>query len=174
VSPYGVTKLDAENMCCLYNSNYGVPVACLRYFTVYGPRQRPDMAFHRFIRASLTGDRVEIYGNGEQTRDFTFIDDIVTANIAAMEYDGDARVFNIGGGSRVTLNTVLDMIGAHVTGPLDVRYCETQRGDVTHTYADCTLAEQELGYAPTVGLEEGIGREVEWVSSIYRRIGLGG
>jgi len=170
VSPYGVTKLDAENMCCLYNANYNVPVACLRYFTVYGPRQRPVMAFHRFSRAGLAGDPINIYGNGEQTRDFTFVEDIVAANIAAMKYDGQERVFNIGGGSRVTVNSVLDIIGGFLPGRLDVRYTETQLGDVTHTYADCTLANKELGYSPRVGLEEGIGREVEWIKSIYPRI----
>lgn len=170
VSPYGVTKLDGENLCLLYQRNHGLPVACLRYFTVYGPRQRPDMAFHRFIRAALGGGAIKIYGNGAQTRDFTYIDDIVDANMVAMEYGGDESVFNVGGGSRVTVNQVLDLL-AGVTGrELDVRFTDRQRGDVTHTYADVSLARRELGYAPQVALERGIENEIEWVDAIYRRL----
>jgi UDP-glucose 4-epimerase len=170
-SPYGVTKLDGENMCLLYERNYGVPVVCLRYFTVYGPRQRPDMAFHRFIRAGLAQGPIDVYGNGAQTRDFTFVGDIVDANIAAMGYGGGERVFNIGGGSRVSINHVLDIMGRLIGRGLDVRYRDRQYGDVTHTFADIALAAGELGYAPTVGLEEGIEREIEWVESTYKILG---
>lgn len=171
VSPYGVTKLDAENLCLLYQRNHGLAVVCLRYFTVYGPRQRPDMAFHRFIRAALDGGRIDVYGNGAQTRDFTYVDDVVDANLAAMSYRGGESVFNVGGGSRVAINEVLDLI-AGVTGHgLDVRFSERQRGDVTHTYADAGLAAQELGVTPKTPLETGIEREVEWVDAIYRRLG---
>jgi len=170
VSPYGVTKLDGENLCVLYGRSYGLPVVCLRYFTVYGPRQRPDMAFHRFIRAGLHSEAIEVYGNGEQTRDFTYVDDIVAANVAAMEYSGGHNVFNVGGGSRVTINRVLDVIGSHARGDLDVRYLVRQRGDVTHTYADISLAADELGYAPTVSLEDGIAREVDWVRATYEKL----
>jgi nucleoside-diphosphate-sugar epimerase len=166
VSPYGVTKLDAENMC----RNYGLPVLCLRYFTVYGPRQRPDMAFHRFIRAGLSGAPLEVYGNGSQTRDFTFVDDIVGANLAAMEYGGDERVLNVGGGSRVSLSRILDVIGGLINRELDVRYQDRQRGDVTHTFADIALARRELGYAPATELDEGVAREIEWVQSVYDRL----
>jgi nucleoside-diphosphate-sugar epimerase len=170
VSPYGVTKLDGENLCLLYNRNYGLPVVCLRYFTVYGPRQRPDMAFHRFLRAAIEGAPLHVFGSGEQTRDFTFVDDIVEANVAALSYTGDERVFNIGGGSRVTLNRTLDLIAGHAAGELDIRYSATERGDVMHTYADTSLAQRELGYAPRVSVEEGIGREAEWVRDLYRRL----
>jgi UDP-glucose 4-epimerase len=173
LSPYGVTKLAGEALCTLYGANYGLPVVCLRYFTVYGPRQRPDMAFHRFIRAGLRGEPIEVYGSGTQTRDFTFVDDAVAANLAAAEYRGDAAVFNIGGGSRVSVNHVLDVIGGVVGRTLDVRYREAQKGDVTHTYADIALAARELGYAPRVGLEAGIQREVEWVDAALRRLGVG-
>lgn len=166
VSPYGVTKLAGENLCLLYARAYALPVVCLRYFTVYGPRQRPDMAFHRFIRASLNGEPVEVYGNGSQTRDFTYVDDIVDANVAALRYDGDARVFNVGGGSRVSISRVLDLVGEASGRGVDVRYVDRQRGDVTHTYADITLAQRELGYEPRVALEEGIAREVDWLDHI--------
>jgi UDP-glucose 4-epimerase len=153
----------------LYGANHALPVACLRYFTVYGPRQRPDMAFHRFMRAALRGEPLEVYGSGTQTRDFTFIDDAVAANLAAADYEGAETVFNIGGGSRVTLNHVLDLIGRTVGRSLDVRYHETQKGDVMHTFADISLAARELGYTPRVPIETGIEREVEWIGSYYRR-----
>jgi UDP-glucose 4-epimerase len=169
-SPYGVTKLAGEALCLLYAANHAVPVVCLRYFTVYGPRQRPDMAFHKFIRAALEGKPVDVYGSGAQTRDFTFVADAVAANIAALEYTGDTTVFNIGGGSRVTLNHVIDVIANAANRKVDARYTEAHKGDVMHTYADISAAVAELGYQPTVALEEGIEREVEWVGALYRRI----
>lgn len=163
VSPYGVTKLAAEQLVYLYWRNYGVPTASLRYFTVYGPRQRPDMAFHRFIRWALDGQPVQVFGDGEQTRDFTYVSDIVAANIAAGETDVAGKVFNVGGGSQVSVNQVLGMI-AELTGrQIDIRYAATERGDVRHTSADTTLARELLGYAPAVDLFSGLGREVEWM-----------
>ncbi|MCI0451641.1 MAG: NAD-dependent epimerase/dehydratase family protein [Candidatus Latescibacteria bacterium] len=173
LSPYGVTKLAGEALCLLYADNFGVPVVCLRYFTVYGPRQRPDMAFHRFIKAGLEGAHIDVYGSGTQTRDFTFVDDVVAANLAAMEYAGEVPVFNIGGGSRVTLNHVLDVIGRVLNRKLDVRYTETQKGDVMHTFADVSLAARELGYAPKTTLEAGLLHEAEWLESLGRRLGKG-
>lgn len=173
LSPYGVTKLAGEALCLLYAENFGLPVVSLRNFTVYGPRQRPDMAFHRFIRAGLEGAPIEVYGSGTQTRDFTFVADAVAANLAAMDYAGNQTVFNIGGGSRVTLNSVLDRLGTVMNCKLDVRYVEAQKGDVMHTFADVSLAARELGFTPQTGLEEGLLREVEWLESLYRRIGKG-
>ncbi len=170
VSPYGVTKLAGENLCRLYRREAAVPVVCLRYFTVYGPRQRPDMAFHRFIRAALRGEPIEVYGNGTQTRDFTYIDDAVEANVAAASYDGDHVVFNIGGGQRASINRVLDVIGSHPGTTLDVHYRDRQPGDVTHTYADVSRARRELGFSPRVTLEDGIAREVDWVRWLLRRL----
>lgn len=171
VSPYGVTKLAGEALCLLYGENYGLPVVCLRYFTVYGPRQRPDMAFHRFLRAVQAGDPIDVYGSGEQTRDFTFISDAVVANLAAAGYTGQESVFNIGGGSRVSLNAVIDLIGTTLDRTPDVRYREPQKGDVMHTFADISLAARELGYAPKVGIEEGIRREAEWLDARARGVG---
>ncbi|HEU4364554.1 MAG TPA: NAD-dependent epimerase/dehydratase family protein [Candidatus Krumholzibacteria bacterium] len=169
-SPYGVTKLAGESLCLLYGANHGVPVVCLRYFTVYGPRQRPDMAFHKFIRAALDGAPSEVYGSGTQTRDFTYVDDAVAANLAAMDYDGAGTVFNIGGGSRVSLNHVIDVIGQVTGRTVDARYREEQKGDVMHTFADISAADAELGYRPAVALEAGLAREVEWVDAVYRRL----
>ena len=170
-SPYGVTKLAGEALCLLYGENHGLPVACLRYFTVYGPRQRPDMAFHRFIRATLAGEPIDVYGNGTQTRDFTFVSDAVAANLAAADFTGSQTVFNIGGGSRVSLNTVIDLIGRLCQRAPDARYREAEKGDVTHTYADISRASAELGYAPRVAIEEGLQREVEWLDARRRGVG---
>lgn len=166
-SPYGVTKLAAEHLCGLYWQNYGLPTVSLRYFTVYGPRQRPDMAFNRFITAALAGSKITLYGDGEQQRDFTFIDDAVDANVAAMEAEGAAgKVFNIGGGSVTTVNEVLGIIEADVGKPLQVERAEKQKGDVDRTSADTTLARQVLGYKPSVSLADGIARQMEWHKEI--------
>jgi len=168
VSPYGVSKLAAEQLCYLYFVNFGVPTVSLRYFTVYGPRQRPDMGFHKFLRATLEGTPIAVYGDGEQTRDFTFVEDIVSANIAAAERGVPGRVYNIGGGSRVTLNHVLDLIG-RVTGrqPLIAREAE-QKGDMRHTYADTALARAELAFLPTTDLERGLAAEFSWLTGILQ------
>jgi nucleoside-diphosphate-sugar epimerase len=166
VSPYGVTKLAAEQLCTLYYLNYGVPTVSLRYFTVYGPRQRPDMGFHKFLRATLEGKPISVYGDGEQTRDFTFVADAVTATIAAATRGFPGRVYNIGGGSRVSINEVLEMIG-RVAGrrPL-ITADEAQKGDMRHTYADTWLARTDLGFAPSVELEQGLAAEHRWLTEI--------
>ena len=166
VSPYGVSKLAAEQLCYLYFANFGVPAVSLRYFTVYGPRQRPDMGFHKFLRAAIAGEPITVYGDGEQTRDFTFVADIVTATAAAARQGVPGRVYNIGGGSRVSVNQVLEMI-ARVSGrrPL-VTVDPVQKGDMRHTYADTSLAQADLGFAPSVGLEQGLAAEYQWLTEI--------
>jgi len=165
VSPYGVTKLAAEQLCYLYCVNHGVPTASLRYFTVYGPRQRPDMGFHRFIRAAIEGDPITLYGDGEQTRDFTFVRDAVAATVAAGDRGVAGRTYNIGGGSRVSINQVLDIIGRVVGRSLNVRREPAQKGDMRDTFADTSLAKADLGFVPTVSLEEGIAAEYRWLST---------
>jgi nucleoside-diphosphate-sugar epimerase len=169
VSPYGVTKLAAEHLAVLYHRSYGVPTVSLRYFTVYGPRQRPDMAFHKFIRAGLTGEPVTIYGNGRQTRDFTYVSDIVDATVTALERGPAGEVLNVGGGSRVTLNEALDTMESCVGRPLQRRYVERARGDVTDTLADNTKAAAALGFSPAVGLAQGLERECEWLAETISR-----
>jgi len=168
VSPYGVTKLAAEHLCHTYSYNYAIPIISLRYFTVYGPRQRPDMAFHRFMRALLQDDVIEVYGDGSQTRDFTFVADAVEANMLAMKCAEPGKVFNIGGGSRVMLNEVLDTIQEIASRRARVKYLKSQRGDMKHTLADTTRAGKELGYRPRVGLKEGLKAEWDWLSASYR------
>ena len=166
VSPYGVTKLAAEQLCYLYHVNYGVPAVSLRYFTVYGPRQRPDMGFHKFLRATLEERPITVYGDGEQTRDFTFVADAVSATVAAAARGVPGRVYNIGGGSRVSVNQILEMIG-RVSGrrPL-VTADPAQKGDMRHTFADTWLARTDLAFQPTVDLEEGLAAEYRWLAGI--------
>jgi UDP-glucose 4-epimerase len=165
VSPYGVTKLAAEQLCYLYFVNHGVPATSVRYFTVYGPRQRPDMAFNRFIRAAIDGTPITLYSDGEQTRDFTYVADAVAATIAAGQRGVAGRAYNIGGGSRVTVNHVLEIIGRLAGRPLDVRREPPQKGDMRDTFADTTLARRDLGFSPRVSLEEGIEAEYRWLSN---------
>ncbi|NVM20615.1 MAG: GDP-mannose 4,6-dehydratase [Desulfobacterales bacterium] len=165
VSPYGVSKLAAEHLCSLYCKNFGTPTVSLRYFTVYGPRQRPDMAFHRFFRWALEDKPLEIYGDGKQSRDFTHVKDIVEANWLAFRKAAPGEVFNIGGGSRVTLNEVIEIIEEIVGRELKIRYRGVQKGDVRHTMADMTKAEGKLGYRPKVSLENGLRTEYEWIKN---------
>ena len=162
VSPYGVSKLAAEHLCYLYFKNFGVPTVSLRYFTVYGERQRPDMAFHRFMRWGAQGRPIRLYGDGGQSRDFTYVGDIIQSNLLALK-GRPGGVYNIGGGSRVTMNDALAIIERLVGRELDVQRQGVQKGDVRHTAADTTLAREELGYAPSVALEEGLAREMAWL-----------
>ncbi len=162
VSPYGVSKLAAEHLTWLYWKNFGLPTVSLRYFTVYGPRQRPDMAFHRFIRAVIEDQPIVLYGDGEQSRDFTFVDDIVAANIAAAEASVQGTVYNLGGGSRTTVNEVIATVGGLVGREPRVDRRDVQKGDVRHTAADTSAARREIGFAPRVPLQEGLARQVAW------------
>ena len=169
-SPYGVTKLAAEHLCALYHRSYGVASVALRYFSVYGPRQRPDMAFNRFCRAALRREPLTIFGNGEQTRDFTFVADAVAATrAAAAEPAARGRVYNVGGGSRVSVNETLDLISSLVGEPLEVRHLESKRGDVRDTGADTARARQELGFRPSTSLKAGLHAELEWMRDRERR-----
>jgi UDP-glucuronate 4-epimerase len=164
LSPYGVTKLAGEHLGNLYCANHGVPAVSLRYFTVYGPRQRPDMAFQRFLTAARDGTPITMYGDGEQTRDFTFVADIVAANMAAAAQGRPGNVYNIGGGSRVTLNHVLDLI-RNVTGKtIEVRREPEQKGDMRHTYADTSAARRDLDFSPRVTLENGLDQQYRWLT----------
>jgi nucleoside-diphosphate-sugar epimerase len=164
VSPYGVTKLSAEQLCHLYQVNYAVPAVSVRYFTVYGPRQRPDMGFHKFFRAVMRGEPVPQFGDGRQTRDFTFVADAVSATIAAATRGTPGGVYNIGGGSRVELLDVFELIHDITGRPLRIDRIDAQRGDMRDTYADTTRARADLGFAPTVSLEQGLRAQFEWMT----------
>ena len=163
ISPYGATKLAAEHLCHLYCKAFGVPTVALRFFTVYGPRQRPDMFFHIFMRALLRGEEVPLFDDGEQTRDFTYCGDIVDGILSAAAYSGAGEVFNLGGGSEVSLLQAI-AIAEKVSGrQAQLKRLDRQKGDVRHTSARLDQARSKLGYAPKIGLEEGLAAEWEWI-----------
>jgi UDP-glucose 4-epimerase len=165
VSPYGVTKLAAEQLCYLYHVNYRVPAVSLRYFTVYGPRQRPDMGFNRFFRAVLDGKPLVQFGDGLQTRDFTYVADAARATADAAVRGVPGRVYNIGGGSRVSLREVFDLI-ARVSGrKVTIDQQGPQKGDMRDTYADTSRAQADLGFTPSVTLEEGLRSMWQWMEA---------
>lgn len=162
-SPYGLSKLSAEELVRLYARERGVRGVVLRYFTVYGPRQRPEMALSRFIAAAHAGRPVEIFGDGEQVRDMTYVSDAVAATVAALER-GAEGTYNVGGGVRVSVRRMLEAV-REVTGrPVEALYGEAAAGDVRSTWADYRRAERELGYRPRVGLEEGVAAQAEWAA----------
>ena len=168
VSPYGVTKLAAEHLCSLYASNFGVPTVALRYFTVYGPGQRTDMAFTRFVRAAVLDDTITIYGTGEQIRDFTFVDDVVAANIAAASRPVDpGTVLNVAGGSNVSVNETLAIIEGLNGRPLKVQHAEVVKGDVFRTGGDTTRINAVLGWRPEVTIEQGLARHLAWARQTF-------
>ncbi|HEU4850486.1 MAG TPA: NAD-dependent epimerase/dehydratase family protein [Terrimesophilobacter sp.] len=166
LSPYGVTKLAAEHLCSLYAANYGTPTVSLRYFTVYGPRQRPDMAFTRFMRAALTGEEITVYGDGEQVRDFTYVDDVVEANIlAATSAVEPGAVFNISGGGSTSVNAVLESIERLAGARLRIKRLPPAAGDVRRTGGSSELAREALGWMPRVDMEAGISRQWAWLAT---------
>ena len=168
LSPYGVTKLAAEHLCALYQRNFGVPTVSLRYFTVYGPGQRPDMAFHLFCKAILEHQPIRVFGDGYQTRDFTYVSDVVEANIRAASVDAAVgQVFNIAGGSRATMHNIIATLREISGLPITVEFIEKQHGDVRDTFADTTQARRILGYEPLVPLREGLAREFAYITSLY-------
>lgn len=166
-SPYGVTKLAAEHLCVLYAKNFGVPTTSLRYFTVYGPRQRPDMAFTRFLQSALRGDTIGVYGDGEQVRDFTYVADIVDANVRAATSDvPDGSVFNVAGGSSVTVNQVLEIVEKLTGAPLKVERSAAVDGDVRITGGSTEAFVAATGWHSTVTVEEGLERHLAWARDL--------
>lgn len=168
VSPYGVSKLAAENLAYLYYKNFKVPTVSLRYFTVYGEGQRPDMAFHIFIKAFLTGEEINIFGDGKQSRNFTYVGDIARANILAAQKAPAGEIINIGGsGQGIVLNDTLDLIKELTGCETKINYIEKVKGDVKHTSADTSKAENLLAYQPQTSFKEGLKREIDWLQKIY-------
>jgi nucleoside-diphosphate-sugar epimerase len=164
VSPYGVTKLGAEHLCRAYAENFGLPLSILRFFSVYGPRQRPDMAYNIFIRALLRNEPITVYGDGEQSRSNTFVADCVQGILLTFEKreQSVSKIFNLGGGEVVTINRVLDIL-AELTGKtLRVTYAQARPGDQQHTAANISKAHRILGYAPTTSITTGLQAQVEW------------
>ena len=171
ISPYGVTKLAAEQLCLAHAARSGASLSAvaLRYFTVYGPRQRPGMAIGQMLAAALTREPVPLFGDGRQRREFTYVDDVVRATIAAAHPAVSHVAINVGGGTSVTMLDVLDLIATVTGSPVPVRHEPDQAGDVLSTSADLTLAEQLLGYRPRVGLHEGLSRHAEWLTATLNR-----
>jgi UDP-glucuronate 4-epimerase len=163
-SPYGTTKLAAEHLCQLYHGNFGVQTVILRYFSVFGPRQRPDMAFTIFSRAALHGGAIAVFGDGRQTRDFTYVGDVVTATRAAVHAaPAVGGVYNIGGGSQISIVDALSLIQQFAERPLEITHVPPQEGDVRNTGADTARARAQLGYRPRTDFEEGLRAQFDWV-----------
>jgi UDP-glucose 4-epimerase len=158
-SPYGVTKLAGEHLASLYAKNFGLPVVSLRYFTVFGPRQRPDMGFYKFFQAIRRGKPVTVYGDGRQTRDVTYVSDAVDANILAMRSCFSGEVFNVGGGTRISVNGVIRIMEELTGRKAVVRRVPSQKGDVRDTWADTGKARKKLGFRPKTGVREGLERQ---------------
>ncbi len=163
VSPYGMTKVATEYLAGVYARVHGLRTVGLRYFTVYGPRQRPDMAFSRFIQSAIAGRPLTVLGDGRQIRDFTYVDDIVDATVAAADVAADgALVLNVGGGCPVPLIRVFALLEGILDRPLLLEHRPGQIGDARHTAADVSQAADVLGFSPRVGLVEGMRAQVEW------------
>ena len=163
-----MTKLAGENLCYLYWKNYNVPTVSLRYFTVYGPRQRPAMAIHKFVKAILTGEEITVFGGGTQTRDFTFVDDVVKATILAAKSDLVGEVFNVGGGSRISVNDLIKIMEDITEKKANTKYVEKQKGDVRDTLADVGKANELLHWTSKVIISDGLKNFVEWFKSKVR------
>jgi UDP-glucuronate 4-epimerase len=161
VSPYGVTKLAAEHLARQYFRGFGVPTVALRYFTIFGPRQRPDMAFNRFIRAGLDGEQIAVFGDGLQERDFTYVSDAVEATVAAGDRGAPGGAYNVAGGNAATVADVIEILGGLLGGELAVDHQPAVVGDARKTGADTSSAREDLGYSPAVPLEEGLRLQVE-------------
>lgn len=168
VSPYGVTKLAAEHLCYLYWKAFGIPTVSLRFFTVYGPRQRPDMFFHILMRRLLLDEEIPLYDDGEQSRDFTYCADIIAGLIAAAFYPGSGDVFNLGGGGEITLLNAIKLVEKVSGRKAKLKRFDRQSGDVRRTRANLDQARGKLGYQPLVPLDEGLARQWKWISEIKK------
>jgi UDP-glucose 4-epimerase len=168
-SPYGATKVTGEDLCQLYRENWGLDYCALRYFTVYGPRQRPDMGFHKFLRAILEDRPLDVFGDGSQSRDCTYVGDIVEATIQAGDTRTKSQVFNVGGGTRRSLKDILALMEEILGKRAQIRHTEKERGDVPHTHADITKSRDEFGYTPRTPVEEGLRAEALWMKEFVEQ-----
>ncbi len=167
ISTYGASKLAAENLCRVYNDQSDLEVVILRYHTVYGPRQRPDMAISRWARQMFHKKPITIYGDGSQTRDFTYVEDVISGTIRASEVGGiGGEVFNIGRGRSVTITETIDVLAETMGMDIDMAYEPSRKGDVKATHADTRKAQQVLEFEPQVQLEEGLARFVRWFRKV--------
>lgn len=168
LSPYGVTKLASEQLCFLYFKNYGIPTVSLRYFTVYGPGQRPDMAFHKFLKALNEEEEITVYGDGKQTRDFTYVEDIIEATFSSLEQGKTGETYNIGGGNQEKLENIFPLLEKVTQKKIRIKWADKQKGDVPHTFANIEKAQKDLDYLPQTSLQEGLKKEWTWLKSLYK------
>ncbi len=161
-SPYAASKAMSEVLAYAYSSAYQIDCVILRFFTVYGPRQRPDMAIHTFVKKVLSGNTLEVYGRPDSARDYTYIDDIIDGIVSAIEYQTRYDIFNLGNSSPIRLDHLVDIIISTTSRKIEVKWLPTRTGDVQVTYADISKARQLLGYSPKIAIEEGVTRFVEW------------
>jgi UDP-glucuronate 4-epimerase len=162
ISPYAATKRAAELMCHTYHHLYGMDIACLRFFTVYGPRQRPEMAIHHFTRLVHEGKKISLFGDGKSSRDYTYIDDIMDGTLGALSREHGFEIFNLGESRTVPLAGLVQAIEKQLGKKAVIEYLPAQPGDVEHTYADIRKARDRLGYEPHTDLEEGLSRFIRW------------
>ena len=162
ISPYAATKYSGKLFCHTYHHLYGIPTTCLRFFTVYGPRQRPEMAIHKFSRLLFEGKPIPVYGNGESARDYTYIDDILTGLLSAIDRPLDFEVINLGESKTTTLRELVDTLGRLSSRPVETEHLPTQPGDVEITYADVSKARRLFDYHPTISIEDGLTKFLEW------------
>lgn len=163
VSPYGVSKLSSEHYTRVYNEVYGLPTVALRYFTVYGPRMRPNMAISNCVSRSMRGNPPVIYGDGRQTRDFTYIDDVVNANRTLISEDSaDGEVMNIGSSDNIDIKTLAEVVRDEIDPSLDIEFAEARKADAEHTHADVSKANDLINYEPTRDIREGVRGSIEW------------
>jgi UDP-glucuronate 4-epimerase len=174
ISPYAATKRAGELLCYTYWHLYHLPVFCLRFFTVFGPRQRPDLAIHKFTRLISQGKPIPMFGDGSTSRDYTFVEDIVDGITRALERCDRYRIYNLGGNDPVTLKHLIEELEKAIGKPAIIDRRPAQLGDVERTYADLTRASAELGYLPKVSLSEGLRRFVEWFREQGHRYSLPG
>jgi len=165
VSPYGVTKLASENLVNLYFKNYEIPIISLRYFTAYGPKQRPDMAFTRFFHSIIKDKKLIIFGNGEQTRDFTYVDDVVKATMNAAASDHVGEILNIGGGSVFSLMQITEFMKEITEKELEIDFKKEQKGDVKHTSADISKSENLINYKSNTDIKYGLTQQYEYIKN---------
>ncbi len=162
ISPYAATKRAGELLAFVYSHNHALPVSCLRFFTVYGPRQRPEMAIHSFTRKVWSGEEIEVYHRGESERDYTYVDDIVQGILAALENPSEFEIFNLGNSRTIRLLDLIHLIEQNLGRKARLRLMPAQPGDVPLTHADISRAKERLGYSPAIPIEEGISRFVDW------------
>ncbi|WP_332694676.1 NAD-dependent epimerase/dehydratase family protein [Halalkalibacter lacteus] len=171
LSPYGITKLTGEYLCHVYRQSFGVPTVILRYFTVYGPRQRSDMAFHKFIKSIIERKPIYIYGDGQQTRDFTYIRDCAVATASVIHAKGVVgETINIGGKERASVLDVIHLLENLVNEKANLKFVSKAIGEPKHTWADISKAEMFLNYQPTVDLNSGLEKEIKYLQTIYKEL----